>query len=125
MNKKRHIPSDEDFARASAAIREHSRGLSKVRDDILMQFRGTSELHEFFILDSSEVSFVAYVFYRWDRQIKEAEENGLRAKIVDAIFNSLENVGRGQRSTIDVVFEFDSHETVERDYEGNYYNRLH
>ncbi len=124
MSNNRKIPSDEDFARASAALRNRSRGLSQVRDKILASFQGSGELHEFFILDSSEKSFRAYVFYRWERQIKEAEKSGLAHKIKNAVFDELEEVRRGNRSAIHVDFEFDSHESVEKNYDGDYYSRL-
>jgi len=121
----KNIPSDEDFARASAALRKRSRGLSQVRDRILERFQSSGKLHEFFILDSSEKSFRAYVFYRWERQIKKAEESGLAIKIENAVFHELKNVGRGDRNTIHLEIEFDSHESVEQNYHGDYYSRLH
>lgn len=122
---KNNIPSDADFARASSALKRRSRGLSEVREKILAKFQRAGELHEFFILDSSDMSFRAYIFYRWDRQIAEADNSGLAARIKNAIFDALEEVGRGRRDAIHVDFEFDSHENVERNYESNYYNRLH
>ena len=121
----KNIPSEEDFARASAAMKKRSRGLSDVRERILAQFMPSGEVHEFFILDCSEHSFRAYVFYPQDKDIQEAEMSGLEARIRDAVFNELDNVGRGDRSTVEVDFELDSHENVERSFEGNYYNRLH
>jgi hypothetical protein len=121
----KNIPSDEDFAKASAALRKRSRGLSQVRDRILERFQTSGKLHEFFILDSSEKSFTAYVFYRWERQIKKAEESGLAIKIKNAIFHELRNAGRGDRETIQLEIEFDSHESVEQYYDGDYYSRLH
>jgi hypothetical protein len=121
----KNIPSEEDFARASAAMKRRSRGLSDVREKILERFKRSGEVHEFFVLDSSERSFRAYVFYPQDKDIQEAEKSGLEARIKDAVFNELENVGRGERNTVEVEFEFDSHENVERQFEGNYYNRLH
>ena len=124
MTSNKRIPSDEDFARASAVLKKRSRGLSQVRDKILECFQNSGELHEFFILDSSEKSFRAYVFYRWERQIKKAEESGLAIKIKNAIFNELQNFGRGSRETIQLEIEFDSHENVEKNYDGDYYCRL-
>lgn len=121
----KNIPTNEDFARASMALKKRSRGLSQVRDKILERFRGEDGLYEFFILDCSQESFRAYVFYRWDRQIEECELSGLSAKIINAVFDELERIGRGKRSEVEVYFEFDSHEAVEQSYDGNYYNRLH
>ncbi len=121
----KNIPSEGDFARASAKMKQRSRGLSEVRERILHRFQRSGELHEFFILDCSDRSFRAYVFYLQEKDIKQAENSGLEARIKDAVFNELENVGRGDRQSVEVAFELDSHENVEREFEGNYYNRLH
>ncbi len=119
------ISSEEDFASASNELKKRSRGLSDVRERILKQFKPSGELHEFFILDCSEHSFRAYVFYPQDKDIQEARQIGLEARIRDAVYHALENVGRGDRTMLDVKCELDSHENVERNFEGNYYNRLH
>ena len=120
----KNIPSDEDFARASAKMKERSRGLSDVRERILDRFQPGGELHEFFIWYCSDRSFRAYVFYPHETDIKQAETSGLEARIKEAVFDELENVGRGNRQSVEVEFELDSHENVERGFEGNYYNRL-
>jgi hypothetical protein len=121
----KNIPSEEDFARASAAMKNRSRGLSDVRDRILERFKPSGELHEFFILDCSERSFRAYVFYPRMEDITAAVQSGLEVRIKNAVFDELEKAGRGNRDTVTIEFELDCHENVEREYEGNYYNRLH
>ena len=119
------IPSEDDFARASAAVKKRSRGLSEVRERILGQFKTSGLLHEFFVLDCSDRKFRAYVFYPKDTEIAKADESGLEAEIESAVFDALALVGRGGRSVVEVIFETDSHENVERMFQGNYYNRLH
>lgn len=118
------IPSDEEFKRASQALARRARGLSQVRDRIKNRFRDNEALYEFFIMDSSEVSFYAYIFYRRNRQIEEARVSGLESEIVNAVWEEMEGVGRGDRGMIDIQFEFDSDENVEKNYEGEYYLRL-
>jgi len=120
----RKIPTDKDFARASAAMRKRSRGLSQVRDRIKQRFHCCEEFYDFFIMDCSEHSFRAYIFYRWDRQISEADNSGLALKIITAVYDNLEDAGRGDRKAIEVEFEFDSHENVEQNYEKDYFLRL-
>ncbi|HID08503.1 MAG TPA: hypothetical protein EYP10_15305 [Armatimonadetes bacterium] len=122
---KRNIPSEEDFRRADAADRERHRGLSEVSEQIKNRFE-KSGVHEVFMFYSSKTpnTFYSRIFYRWTRQIEEAEKSGLASRIKDAVYEELERVGRGDRKTIKVDFEFDSHENVERDYGGNYFNRL-
>lgn len=121
---RRKIPSEEDFARASAAMRKRARGLGQVRERILSRFGESGEIYEFYILDGSESSFRAYVFYSLDAHIAEAEESGLASRIKAAVFEELERVGRGTRDEIQVYFDFDSDENVEANYEGNYFLRL-
>ena len=117
------IPSEEDFARASAAMKQRMRGLSEVKDRIKSQFEDSGVLDELFISSQSETSFTAIVFLNKDDDIAEAEQSGLTAKIKDAVYGELGKVGRGDRNAIEVAFEFDSYENVRRNY-GNYYNRI-
>jgi hypothetical protein len=118
------IPSEEDYARAKAAMRANDRGLSAVRANILDRFKD-SGLHNFFILYSPAARrFGAYVFFRCDRHVSESDNSGLSAKIRDSVLDELVAVGRGGRDDLDVTFEFDSHENVERNYDGDYYNRM-
>ena len=122
MSDKNPKPSDEEFerafARASAAMDKKKRGLSEVTEKILNRFE---ELHHFMLFcTDSEYSFCANVFYRWNRQIEEAEKSGLEARIRDAVSEELEKVGRGIKGSIEVKFFFDSYEKVLREYNGNY-----
>ena len=119
-----NIPSKEDFLRAKAAMRKDDHGLSEVRERILAQLKSKG-LHEFMVLYSRKTdAFGAYVFYEMDNQISEATESGLAEEIKSLVFDELERVGRGSKEGIKVNFEFDSHENVIRNYEGDYYNRL-
>lgn len=121
---KNNIPTEEEFARASAALERRSRGLSQIRDNILCNYAQKYKLHEFFILDSTETSFGAYVFFKKEKDIKNAEEKCLIEEIKTIIYTQLENSGRGDRDKITVIFEFDSHENVRRKFGGDYFNRL-
>ncbi len=119
-----NIPTDEDFRRAESADAERNRGLSEVSVQVLHRF-GKNDVYQVFMFYSPRVdTFGAFIFYRWDQQIPEAEKSGLASRIKEAILEELENVGRGDRETIRVDFEFDSHENVERNYEGDYFLRL-
>lgn len=122
---KKSIPTEDDFERASAALKKRSRGLSDIRENIIARFKGGGFLHEFFILDCAESAFRVFVFYKFDIQIDEAEKAGISEQIKNAVFEELELAGRGSRGEIEVYFEFDSHEGVQRTCGGNYYNRLH
>ena len=121
---KNRIPSKEDFARAKAAMRKDDQGLSEVREKVLARFKNKG-VHEFIVLYSRKAeSFGAYVFYDVDSQIDQSVKTGLSKEIEEAVFKELERVGRGSKEKIKVNFEYDSHENVIQNYEGDYYSRL-
>ena len=120
----KNIPSKEDFVRAKAAMKKNDQGLSEVRNQILNQFASRG-VHELFVLFSPATNcFGVYVFYSLIAQIKEGDRSGLAEEIKAAVLEALEKVGRGPRMCLNVSFEFDSHENVEKAYGGNYYDRL-
>jgi hypothetical protein len=92
-----NIPSEEDIARARAAMREQNRGLSEVCSRILKRFRQAG-LHEAFVMYSpANDLYVAHLFYRRNDQIGEAEASGLASRIKEAVVEELVRVGRGDR----------------------------
>ena len=119
-----NIPSDEDFIRAKNAMRKNDQGLSHVCEQILIRFREKGVYKVFLFFSPKSQEFGAYVFFRWAREIQEAEKSGLAVQIKDMILEELEKVGRGSRHTMRVIFEFDSHENVISNFEGDYYLRL-
>lgn len=121
---KNKIPTEEEFARASAALEKRSRGLSQIRDNILCNYAQKYKIHEFFVFDSTETSFRAYIFFKEEKDIKNSEAEGLIEEIKNIIYAQLENAGRGKKNKITVVFEVDSHENVRRKFGGDYFNRL-
>lgn len=124
MSNKKIFPSKQDFDRAKAALRKIDSGLSDVRESVLRKFRSKG-MHEFFLLYSEErKSFGGYIFLHYDKQVREMEGSSLSAEIQDVILAELEGAGRGSRSDIRLALEFDSHERVVREYDGDYFSRL-
>lgn len=120
----RTIPSNEEIARARAAMEECDRGLSEVRSSILKKFYEEG-LHEVFILYSPVNNlFVVHLFYDRADQVEAAEESGLASRIKSSIVEQLERHRREQKGSIKVEFDFDSHENVVNNFEGNYFLRL-
>ncbi len=118
------IPSEMDFARARLAMRKWDQGLSEVRAKILEGF-SKEGLHEVFVFYSpGNHLFVIHLFYQQDNQIDAAEKSGLTNRIRSAVIEELERVGRGERSSIQVQVSVDSHENVEKNFNGNYFLRL-
>lgn len=120
----RHIPSEEDIARARAAMRERDRGLSGVRSKLLERFRDQG-LHEAFVLFSpASNTFFARLFFRTNKQVADAAVTGLAAQMESAVYEELEIAGRGTRSVLNVIVEYDSHQNVVENFEGDYFLRL-
>lgn len=121
---RRNVPSQEDFARAKAAMNKDDQGLADVRRQIMTQF-GSRGVHQVLILYSRTTkSFGVFVFLQSNTQVASAHESGLVSEIEDAALQALEDVGRGSKSSLDVRFELDSDENVQMDFAGNYYHRL-
>lgn len=121
---KKGIPSEEEFRRASASMRELDRGLSEVRSRLLDRFQHAG-LHEMFVFFSPVTeTFVAHAFYRHSQQIVESARTGVSDGIRAAVLEELERVGRGQRSELKLEIDFDSHDNVEANFGGDYFLRL-
>lgn len=117
-----------------AIYEKNHQGLSEVVQIIRSRF---VEIHELWLQPESSyaepdpdawsgvpaVRFEASVFYHLDQQLEEARKSGLEIQIRDGIIDELENVGRGDRSSIEISFSFDSHENVVREY-GSYWALL-
>lgn len=113
------------IARARRLSDEADRNLDIVQRNVLAAFQPTSPLHTLVILGISEHKIEVYVFFNRDADLEASRTSGLADQITDRTYWELERAGRGIRSELNVRFEFDSHERVQRDFNGNYYNRLH
>ena len=132
MSDKNNKTSDEEheraFARMDANYEKNHQGLSEVVEKIRSRF---VEIHEFWLNpehhwrepDPDDVRFFASVFFHLDQQLEEASESGLEVRIRNAIIDEMENVGRGDRNSLEISFNFDSYENVVREY-GSYWNLL-
>jgi hypothetical protein len=118
------IPTEEEFARADALWRERIRGFDEVCSRLMERFK-SSGLHKVHLFNNRKADeFGALLFYETNRQIEEAAESGLTETIKLAAIEELVRVGRGTPETIRVDVSVDSDEQVQRDYGGNYFNRL-
>ena len=105
-------------------MREKSRNLDEVRNSVRDHFETLCTLHDFFILDQRDVDFRAYIFFETNVQVESAEKSSIKDEIKRFVYSELERLGRGKPGEIKVAFEFDSHENVETNFEGDYYLRL-
>jgi hypothetical protein len=123
--KAKNIPSEEEFRRASAWMREQDRGLSDVRAKLLDRFREAG-VHEVFIFFSPKPpgTFVARVFYRRRDQVEESARTGVSSDIKESLLEELEKAGRGRREELQLDVAFDSDEDVQAHFGGDYSRRL-
>jgi len=119
-----NIPTDDEFEQASRMMEERSRNLDEIRDLLKQHFSKKCPLYEFYILPQRDVNFRAYVFFEKDSDIDKCKSDGIVQEIENYIFNELERLGRGRREEITVAFELDSNESVEANYEGDYFLRM-
>jgi hypothetical protein len=65
-----------------------------------------------------------WVFYETERDLAERTENDGNERVKERLLAALSEVGYPFARFPNVVFEFDSHENVLRNYEGSYFYRL-
>ena len=124
-DKCRNIPSDEEFEQASRMMENAFRGLEIVEKRVMERFGNECRLVHFFILPGrNDREFHAYIFFKGNSDVKACKAQGIVDDIVDFVYEQLEDIGRGNRKNIRVLFEVDSDENVRKNYEGDYYLRL-
>lgn len=121
MNK---IPSDEELDRASEIMEQQFQGLDVVKDTVVRRFKNACPIYDFHILPQGEDGFRAYVFFNTDEDIQRCTETGIVDAIKACVYEELQRVGRGKIGETTVVFELDSDENVNANYEGDYFLRL-
>ena len=119
----RDLTDDELIANAIARMKFRFRGLDEVCNEIVERY-SKNNMHECFIVSGSEYRFGAYIFFNTRRQLDDALNSQLVNLIKKDIYQELEKSGRGTATQIHINFEFDSHENVVENYEGDYFNRL-
>jgi hypothetical protein len=121
-----NIPSEEDFARADAYMREVYRNIDQADKSASQYFREICQEHShyFYLLPEGEKEFRAYIFYKNNKDIAIYKANGIEKKMEDFIYAELERQGRGKKEDITVAFEFDSDENVTAKFGGDYFLRL-
>ncbi len=119
-----NIPSDEDFAKAKRLARARSQNIDLVNEIVKQHFEKICPLHYFIIMPQRNNEFWAGVFFENDEVLLASKRNGITEDIECFVYAELERQGRGKREDINIVFEFDSDENVERNFGGDYFLRL-
>lgn len=122
-----NIPSDEDFARAKGRMRERDMNMSHVNQALREFFNVIcpNGAHDAQVIAEGDFEFRAYIFFKKSEDVEACEENGTSAQIRQFVSDELGRQGRGDGKIITVAFEFDSDENVQRNFEGDYFLRMH
>lgn len=126
-NKPRNpVPFDHQarLAKAKAAIAEQNKHLDVVTALFNERFAHRTPLDHFAVFGVGDHRFGAAIFFRRHDDIAEAESKRLDQEMMEYVYELLTKVGRGQRDELDVEFEFDSRENVDRNFGGSYFLRL-
>ena len=101
----RWIPSDEDFARASAAMAERMRGLDTVSQNVLTRFRKLCpNCYGFYVLWQDQPNFRAYFFTEGRGAVDDFETSQHYIDLQQLVYDELAAAGRGSQDKISVEF---------------------
>jgi hypothetical protein len=120
------IPTDEDYARAKALMRERDRGMNSASENSLRYFKKIcpKDRYNLHMIAEDDYKLRTYVFYKKSEDLQIYLDNGVSQQIIEFVYAELERQKRGKRDEIEVELEFDSHENVAANYDGNYFLRL-
>ena len=105
------IPSEEDFARANRKMRELEEGFRLIRESVLSEFKERAPIHSVWLFPNG-----AYVFYPKNSDIELCKDNGTSKALKEYIELEFKN-----KISATCEVNFDSHENVLKQYNGNYY----
>ena len=103
--KPRSIPTEADFARAKAAMRERNRGLSTVSQNILARFRQLCpDCYGFYVLWQGDPDFRAYFFTEGRGAVDAFAGSEHYKNLKQLVYEELAAVGLGSQDGITVEF---------------------
>jgi hypothetical protein len=87
---------------------------------------GIPLVHVDFVVPFVETDFTlsVWLFYDTDRNVADLDRDGTTARVQQKFLSILGAGGYPAAWLPDVAFSVDSHESVERNYEGSYFYRL-
>jgi len=118
-----NIPSEEEFAHASAALSRINKLFAEVRDAVLRSFSSKAPLHDLYFFGHPEKKCQVHVFYDTERDIDVCHTNGIAKQLEDAIREELQ-VRSPDPGRFEITIIHDSHEKVQKVCNGNYLQYL-
>ena len=94
---------------------------SAIRERLLPRLQATFVIRDVFVAHSRGTIY-ATVIVPWDADITAASSEALRQTAIDSIRHSLGLHLLPDTETVPIVVELDSHERIERDFGGSYFN---
>lgn len=116
------------WARAMKALADDNRHIEEIALQFKAKFYSSPRLDQFFLggvtNDEGRLQFGASIFFKTEADIADSEADGTSQAMRDFIYEKLEEFGRGKRHELNVQFEFDSFDNVQKDFEGSYFLRM-
>jgi hypothetical protein len=100
---------------------ERIRFESAIREDLLARLQEAFVIREVFVAHTRGTIY-ATVIVPMDVDILSPSSEALRQTALESIRHSLSLKSLPDSETVPIVVELDSHERVERDFGGNYFN---
>lgn len=110
MKQKSGIPSEEDFARAKGRMHELEECFRQIREAVLSEFKDRAPIHSIWLFPNG-----AYVFYPKNSDIELCKNNETSKALKEYIEGEFQ-----KKVSASCEINFDSHEHVMKQYNGNY-----
>jgi hypothetical protein len=117
-----NIPTATEFEQASKLMERRHRNWSEIEAASRTELDKHFELHEFAIFPN-DCEFAAILFFETNALAQRAINDGAEDLARDILLNVIKPF-RADCANIEVLLEFDSHENVDANYQGNYFLRL-
>lgn len=115
------IPTDEEFARASALMAARDRKCAKIKKFVFQSLNNRAPLHDVYVFPGPNTGYQVYVFYKHESDIATCRDDGNEQLIKDAILEQCAAISNDLDHAPTVAFTFDSHEQVKKQFNGDYY----
>ena len=106
------------------ALANNWKNLKEAEKRVFNRLVGRPPIHEIHFVPHGGTLLEIYIFYPTDKDAIENEGTVLTEHVKNIFNEALSSVERGEVVGEDVRYEFDSHDNVLKNYQGNYFLRL-
>lgn len=116
---RRRIPTEEEFARASAKMAAEDERLANIRERVLNCLQSRWPLHDILLFSGSATDYEALVIYELEIDIEICHSNGFEKSLMDSIKREI--AAESEAETLPTVAcSFHSYELVMKKCNGCY-----